>query len=155
MLDKETYFLKKTKLLMLQIFNMVMKTEELALKESTLDTDLSVAELHTLVAIGRHEEKTMSAIASQLLINVSTLSIAISKLERKGYVKRIRNKRDLRVVRIRLTDKGLEALRRHEAFYFDLVEEACGDMDEAEKKIFLQSLENMVGFFEKKLEITE
>ena len=83
MLDKETYYLKKMKLLMLQIFNMVMKTEETALKETASSHNISVSEMHTLVAVGRGEPKTMSTVAGELLINVSTLSIAINKLEKK------------------------------------------------------------------------
>ena len=106
MLDKETYYLKKMKLLMLQIFNMVMKTEETALKETASSHNISVSEMHTLVAVGRG---------------------------------------------IALTSKGRKALEQHERFYFDLVEEACRDMDDREKKIFIQSLENMSQFFSKKL----
>lgn len=151
MLDKETYYLKKMKLLMLQIFNMVMKTEETALKETASSHNISVSEMHTLVAVGRGEPKTMSTVAGELLINVSTLSIAINKLEKKGYVERIRTEADRRVVRIALTSKGRKALEQHERFYFDLVEEACRDMDDREKKIFIQSLENMSQFFSKKL----
>lgn len=151
MLDKETYYLKKMKLLMLQIFNMVVKTEETALKEAANSHNLSVAEMHTLVAVGKHDPDTMTNIASKLLINVSTLSIAINKLEKKGYVERIRTEEDRRVVRIKLTNKGRKALEAHEKFYFDMVEEACGDMDEQEKRIFIQSLENMSEFFMKKL----
>ena len=45
MLDKETYYLKKMKLLMLQIFNMVMKTEETALKETASSHNISVSEM--------------------------------------------------------------------------------------------------------------
>lgn len=151
MLDKETYYLKKMKLLMLQIFNMVVKTEETALKEAANSHNLSVAEMHTLVAVGKHDPDTMTNIASKLLINVSTLSIAINKLEKKGYVERIRTEEDRRVVRIKLTNKGRKALEAHEKFYFNMVEEACGDMDEQEKRIFIQSLENMSEFFMKKL----
>ncbi len=150
-LDKETYYLKKMKTLMLQIFNMVEKTEETALKETANSHNLSVSEMHTLVAIGRHEPKTMSTVAGELLINVSTLSIAINKLEKKGYVERIRTEADRRIVRITLTAKGKKALEQHEKFYYDLVEESCRDMDEQEKKLFIQSLENMSQFFEKKL----
>ena len=155
MLDKETYYLKKTKLLMLQIFNMVMKTEEVAIREAADSQNLSVAEMHTVVAGGRGGGKTMTTIAGELRINVSTLSIAINKLEKKGCVRRIRNEEDRRVVRISLTAKGRRALDQHEKFYFDMVEEACGSMDEQGKRIFIQSLENMAEFFEKKLDSAE
>lgn len=151
MLDKDTYYLKKTKMLMLSIFNMVAKTEELALKETALNQELSVAEAHTLVAIGRHHKKTMSQIAAELLINVSTLSIAVNKLEKKGCARRIKRKDDRRVVEIVLTEKGRKALEEHEKFYYNLVEETISNMDEESKKLFISSLENMASFFENKL----
>ena len=83
MLDKDVYYVKKLKQQMLSIFNMVMKTEEMAMKETAESGELSVSEIHTLVAVGRRAPKTMSTIAQDLLINVSTLSIAINKLEKK------------------------------------------------------------------------
>ena len=116
MLDKDVYYVKKLKQQMLSIFNMVMKTEELAMKETADSGELSVSEIHTLVAVGRHTPKTMSTIAQDLLINVSTLSIAINKLEKKGFVVRIRDDADRSIVRISLTEKGRAALERHEQF---------------------------------------
>ena len=78
------YYVKKLKKQLLSMLNMVIKTEEHAMRESAEDSELSVSEMHTLVAVGRKSPKTMSSIAQELLINVSTLSIAINKLEKKG-----------------------------------------------------------------------
>ena len=139
------------KLLMLHTFNMIMKTEEAALKETDLSDDLSPSEMHTLVAIGRHAPKTMSTVAAELLINVSTLSIGVNKLVKKGFVQRIRTEEDRRVVMISLTEKGIRALEQHEKFYFDMVEHASAGMSDEEKQLFIQSLENIYGFFERKL----
>ena len=52
MLDKDVYYVKKLKQQMLSIFNMVMKTEEMAMKETAESGELSVSEIHTLVARG-------------------------------------------------------------------------------------------------------
>ena len=67
MLDKDVYYVKKLKQQMLSIFNMVMKTEEMAMKETAESGELSVSEIHTLVAVGRRAPKTMSTIAQDLL----------------------------------------------------------------------------------------
>lgn len=152
MLDKDTYYLKKTKVIMLHIFNMVLKAEELALKDMASQENLSVAEMHTLVAVGRHHAKTISEIARELLVNVSTLSISVNKLQKKGYVQRLHMDEDRRLVRIALTDQGREALAHHEEFYFNLVKGAVGDLTEPEKKLLIQSLENLQTFFEQKIE---
>ncbi len=151
MLDKDMYYVKKLKKQLLNIFNMVLKTEEQAMRETAESSELSVSEIHTLVAVGRRLPKTMSTIAQELLINVSTLSIAVNKLEKKGFVKRIRDDDDRRIVRISLTEKGREALERHELFYFRVVDEALRDMDNEQKRLLVRSLDHMLEFFSSQL----
>lgn len=151
MLDKETYYKKKLKTLLLYTFNMVVKTEETFMRVTSQNNDLSVAEIHTLVAVGRKQPKTMSEIAAELLINVSTLSISIKKLESRGFVRRLRAPEDRRIVRIELTAKGRKALEDHEKFYYDLVDEAIRDMSEEEKQIYIQATEHLMDYFENKL----
>ena len=140
MIDKETYYKKKMKTVMLNTVNMVTKTEEAIIRRTSVNKDLSVAEIHTLVAVGRHQPKTMGDIARELLINVSTLSIAIKKLEKKGFV-----------VRIELTERGDEALAYHEKFYFELASEVMANMNDAEKRAHLKIMERFMKFFENKL----
>ena len=122
------------------------------MKETAENNELSVSEIHTLVAVGRHAPKTMSTIAQDLLINVSTLSIAINKLEKKGFVTRIRDDADRRIVRIVLTEKGKHALERHEQFYYSVVDEAIRDMDRSQKRILVNSMGNMVDFFSSRID---
>ncbi len=151
MLDKDMYYIKKLKNQLIHIFNMVMKTEEQAVKEMAQADELSVSEIHTLVAVGRKEPKTMGTIAQDLLINVSTLSIAVSKLEGKGFVRRIRDDADRRIVRIVLTKKGREALDVHERFYYRIVDAAIRDMDQEEKRVLIRSMDHLLSFFESQI----
>ena len=143
MIDKETYFLKKIKSQFLKIFLLVQKSEESAIRELKTGSDLSVSEMHTLVAIGRQQPKPMSDVAAELMISVSTLSIAISKLESRGYVRRVKSESDRRVVRIALSAKGRHALDEHEQFYFDLISAYVKDMSEQEKKEAIQTLSHI------------
>ncbi len=143
MLDKESYYLKKMKTQILRIFLLVSKSEDLSLKSLSTGSDLSAAEMHTLVVIGRSSAKTMSEIAQELLINVSTLSIAINKLEKKGYVRRIKNETDRRVVRIVLSAKGKRALSEHESFYYDIIREISSHMSDAEKREYIRMLSGL------------
>lgn len=143
MIDKETYFLKKLKSQFLKIFLLVQKSEEMAIKELKNGSDLSVSEMHTLVAIGRQQPKPMSDVAAELMISVSTLSIAISKLEGRGYVSRMKNESDRRVVRIALTEKGRQALDEHEQFYFDVIGAYMQGMTAQEKKEAVRTLSHI------------
>ena len=155
MIDKETYFLKKIKSQFLNIFLLVQKSEDMAIKELKTGSDLSVSEMHTLVAIGRKNPKPMFEVAAELLISVSTLSIAVSKLESRGYVRRIKSDTDRRIVKVALTAKGRRALEEHEQFYFDLIEAYMRDMTEEEKKVTVHTLSHIQNLLISQLENRE
>lgn len=143
MIDKETYFLKKMKSQILKIFLLVEKSEETVIKDMKTGSDLSVSEMHTLMAIGRKQPKPMSEVAADLMVSVSTLSIAISKLEKRNYVRRVRNNSDRRVVKVGLTARGKRAVDEHEQFYFKIIGEYIHDMDETEKKETVRTLDHI------------
>ena len=91
--------------LLVQLFNDILHIEENSLKNIDL-IDLSMTEIHTIEAIGIKDAKTMGEIAHDLRITVGTLSAAITKLIKKGYVERKRTEEDRRVVLVSLTSKG-------------------------------------------------
>ncbi|HCQ89085.1 MAG TPA: MarR family transcriptional regulator, partial [Clostridium sp.] len=106
--------------LLVQTFNDILKIEQKALAESVLK-DLSITETHTIEAIGMYEVKTMSEVAQSLKITVGTLTTAINKLVKKGYVERNRCEEDRRSVKIKLTRKGKLAYRIHEKFHHEMI----------------------------------
>ena len=64
-------------------FNAVLRIEEQSIS-SRLTQGLTIAELHTLVAIGLHEKNPMKVVAKRLNIRMASLTAAINKLEAKG-----------------------------------------------------------------------
>lgn len=102
--------------------------------------------MHTIEAIGLHNERTSSEVAKRLSITVGTLTVAINNLVKKGYVERIRSKDDRRVVRLKLTNRGRLFYRVHQHFHKKMVEAALTDMNEAEKKAVVKGLKNLHEF---------
>ena len=96
--------------LLVDLFNDILKIEASVLKEGEFN-DLSVTEMHIIEAIGLDREMTMTEVARDLEITVGTLTTAINRLIKKEYVERRRIEEDRRVVLIKLTEKGDEALR--------------------------------------------
>lgn len=129
------------------LFNTVLKMEETALKE-TGETDLSVKEIHTLASLDVRKSKTMSEAAADLRISMGTLTVSINKLVKKGYVERLRTERDRRIVRIKLTDKGQEAIRAHEEFHEQMIGKAVSALSDKEMERFIISLEGINKFLE-------
>ena len=74
---------KKVNDILVNLFNLVLELEEKAVTESSFK-DLSITEVHTLVAIGKGRPRTMTHVANLLSISVSTLTTAVNKLVKKG-----------------------------------------------------------------------
>ena len=138
--------------LLVQLFNDILQIEETSLKNGVI-SDLSITEIHTIEAIGMYTEKTMSEVAQSLKITVGTLTTAINKLIKKGYVERKRIEEDRRVVLIKLTKQGKLAFRIHAKFHEDLVNNSIEGLDDKEEEILISSLKKINLFFQEKYEL--
>jgi len=130
---------------LLRIFDNVLLTEEKALSKGYF-ADLSIAELHTLEAIGPYEARAMSETASRLGITTGTLTVAIDRLVRKGYVERNRDTKDRRVVRINLTRRGKLAYRMHSKFHTLLVRRIMEPLDPQKQEMLAEMVMNIDQF---------
>ncbi|MGI6204424.1 MAG: nitronate monooxygenase [Anaerovoracaceae bacterium] len=138
--------------LLVNIFNVVLKMEEKALMSSSTH-DLSLNEMHTLAAIGSEplsgrgaRPKTMTQVAAMLKIKVSTLTTSVNRLVRKGYVSRSRAQRDGRIVLLRLTKAGRDAVEEHRAYHKKFIAETLALLDPQEQELLARSLERINEF---------
>lgn len=130
---------------LLRIFDNVLLTEEKALSKGYF-SDLSIAELHTIEAIGPYEARAMSETANRLGITTGTLTVAIDRLVRKGYVERNRDTKDRRVVRIHLTRRGKLAFRMHSKFHTLLVKRIMEPLNPEKQEILAEMVMNIDRF---------
>ena len=138
--------------LLVETFNDILQIEQKALKEGILK-DLSITEIHTIDAIGMYEYRTMTEVAQELKITLGTLTAAINKLLRKGYVDRKRGEEDRRSVMIALTRKGKLAFRIHDQFHSEMVKATIDGLNEEEEEILIKSLEKLNIFFKEKYKL--
>lgn len=136
---------KQVNQVMLDIFDRILVTEEKALSRGYFH-DLSVAEMHTLEGIGLYSSRTMSETAATLEVTTGTLTVAIDRLVRKGYVERHRDLHDRRVVRIQLTRKGKLAYRMHNKYHTLLVDRIVSPLDEDQRQVLLNTLTGIYDF---------
>ena len=134
-------FLEINKILV-EIYDDVNHIEEYSIKNGEFK-DLSITEIHTIEAVGLYGSRTMSEIASRLEITMGTLTTAIDKLIKKGYVERSRSNIDRRIVNVRLTNRGKLAYRIHEKFHLDMVRAIMDDFSEEEEEILLSALRKL------------
>lgn len=74
---------------------------------------------------------------------MGTLTTAIDKLIKKGYVERFRSDVDRRIVNVKLTNRGKLAYRIHEKFHLDMVKSIMDDFSEEEEDILLSALRKL------------
>lgn len=128
--------------LLVEVYDDVNRIEEFSIKQGAF-SDISITEIHTIEAVGLYGSKTMSEIASQLEITMGTLTIAIDKLIKKGYVERRRSDTDRRIVNVCLTKRGKLAYRIHEKFHMDMVKAIMSDFSHEEEEVLLAALKKL------------
>lgn len=137
--------------LMSTTFNSVTRIEERSLSNRLLK-DLTIAEIHTLAAIGLRDSVPMKVIASKLGVTLATVNAAINKLEQKGRVTRARSDQDRRQVLVSLTSSGRKAVRVHDAFHRKMVERALDGLTQEEEAALVKALVNVKAFFDEECE---
>jgi DNA-binding MarR family transcriptional regulator len=84
----------------------LMQAGELFTKELNKTYQVSVPQLHCLLALHEHGPLPPSQIARHIMVKSSTVTGIIDRLEQKGFVERLRNSPDRRVITIQLTEAG-------------------------------------------------
>ena len=128
--------------ILVEVYDDVNRIEEYSIKKGAF-SDLSITEIHTIEAVGLYGAKTMSEVASKLEITMGTLTTAVDKLIKKGYLERSRSNTDRRIVNINLTNRGKLAYRIHEKFHLDMVKAIMMDFNPQEEEILLSALSKL------------
>jgi MarR family 2-MHQ and catechol resistance regulon transcriptional repressor len=76
--------------------------------------DISVTQCYALQSLERGGAMTLTALASDLMLDKSTASRVVETLERKGYVRRAVHPEDARAMSIEMTPKGRGLCQRIE-----------------------------------------
>ena len=125
--------------MLVKLFNHVMDMEGRAVITEEFK-DITNNDMHIIEAIGIEAPRNMSVIAQKLNVTVSTLTINMNGLEKKGYICRERSQKDKRVVYVTLTDKGRKAFYHHRDFHKKMIKAIVKDLSEQEMETLTASL---------------
>ena len=137
--------LKQINELLVIVYNDIIDLEEKQLKAENF-SDLSIKEIHTIDKIGMYKKKTATDVAKELSVTLGTLTTAIDKLVKKGYVERLRSEDDKRVVKLGLTKKGRLVYRAHESFHHKMINQVIEGMNDDEVSALTSGLKNLHSF---------
>ena len=121
---------------LVSIFHHILHMEERSLREP----GISLREIHVIEAVCQAPDPRMTALAQALHITAGSLSVAVTTLERKGYLLREQAIDDRRVIYVRPTEKALRVYEKHRAFHWKMAEAAMGFLDENQLAILMEAL---------------
>lgn len=132
--------------LLTSAFDLVVKVEQTTF-QGTRYSDLTVAEIHAIEAIGQGE-RTMGEAAARLGVTQATLNASVGRLCAKGYAERRRTEEDRRLVLVSLTRPGKVVYRLHERFHDKLIARMTEGFSGAERALLEKALCKIHGFIE-------
>ena len=125
--------------LLVNTYQNVAKVESCML--TSQQNDLSIAELHILECVGR---------AQAMEITLPTVTVAVKRLEKKGYVVKNKDENDGRVTRVALTARGRKMDAAHRYFHENMVRSITREMSEAEVEELVRILSKLNRYLERK-----
>lgn len=146
--------------LIVETFRSINKMEEQTIRRFT-KINLSISELHLIEAAARGGEqgRSISDLATDQDITLPSVTVAINKLAKKGYVDKVRSESDGRVVYVKLTRQGRKVNSGHRYFHKNLARSVATELTGVEKEALMKGLAKMNDYFvarnetlEKKLE---
>src|SRR5699024_2320188 len=132
---------------MKRVYAGIVWIEENELRKSSFN-DLSIKEIHAIIAITMYDHQTASEVARKLHVAPGTLTTTVDRIVKKRYVQRIRGKDDRRTIRFGLTKKGRLVHRDHDAFHREMVRSFLKDLDPAEVKTIEKAIRKLEAFLE-------
>ena len=133
-------------------YRSILRVEENILKRSD-QTDLSISEIHMLEAVGKGKDRrrTISELAEVLNITLPSVTVAINKLMKKGYVEKVRGEEDGRIVYVFLTRQGRRIDSAHRYFHESMVRSIIRDMTESEMQALYKGVMKLDTFLKEQL----
>ena len=154
MCDTKKNFEKILNELLVDTFNSILKYEGLCLKH-VYNVPVTVSEAHMIESIGTEGESTISELAVLLGITPPTATVAVKKLEHKGFLTRVRDESDGRRSFLRLTESGIRVNKAHNLFHRQLVHNISGQFNDVEKEVLLVAIQKISQFFKKQVNLNE
>jgi len=135
--------------LIVYTFHSILRVEERVLQESG-STDLTMSEMHLIEAVSllQHAKATVSDLAAYLQVTLPSVTVAVNKLQAKGYLAKVRATSDARKVYVALTDLGEAVNEYHTLFHRRMVAAISRNFTPQEKGVLLQGVVKLSEFFE-------
>jgi DNA-binding MarR family transcriptional regulator len=127
------------------------RLEGLGLRDAPLaDADLSMPQLAVLMSVGRNPGIGVGELAEALGVTTPTVSVALRKLEKQGWLRREADPEDRRAARIHLTQKATGLAQKVNTFQRKRIDEFMDALSASEQDQLVNLLEKSINHLESK-----
>lgn len=134
-------------------FRSLQQTYNAVIQKTLMKYGLYPGQPQMLFAIQELKSPTQNELAEKLCVSKASAGVSLQRLSKAGFVKRIRDKKDTRCIRIALTEKGLEYARwcaiDYEMIYTTLLESFTGDERNRALSVLSQMNKSLSGLKER------
>ncbi len=119
--------------------------------------ELSISEMHMLEAVGENKDEgiPLFELAQALRISAPTVTVAINKLQKKGYVEKSKSETDKRSVIVKLSRMGKKMNAAHRYFHEQMVRDIDRLLLPPEREGLLRGIVALNRFFDDAFEEVE
>ncbi len=104
---------------------------------------LSYEGIFLLQFLRRHSQVSMSEVSQEMKIPISTATRVVDRLEKKGFVSRKRDEKDMRIMRLHLEPEGDEVVKEIEMHTYQVLLENLKNFNEHDFKSFVKTALNI------------
>ena len=129
------------------IFSMIREIShkiDLLLQDTANSLDLTPLQLKIIIALySADEDVSIGNLGRAIGVTGGNISNICKKLEKKGFVDRIRSEEDERVVNVRLTEKGIAASKDLGEYFYKIREEFPDDAVDVNLETIVEELKEL------------
>lgn len=109
----------------------------------------TTTQCHVLLELKKFNNLTMNELSERMNLNTSTMTRIINNLVRDGYVQRLKDEWDRRIVKVKLTEEGINGAQSLEESIMDYYREIVSNLPHGRVEEVLRSVELLVVAFDK------
>jgi MarR family transcriptional regulator, organic hydroperoxide resistance regulator len=126
-----------------ELLHAVGATTKRQAREVMAAYDITPPQCEALLVLKEFGGLAMGELCSKVGSACSTATDLIDRMERNGYVERVRDTADRRVIRLRITVKGEEVIEKVQSASRSNLANQLTSMDQADKERLIQALEQL------------
>ncbi len=109
----------------------------------------TTSQCYVLLELKNTDSLTMNELSEKMNLNTSTMTRIINNLVRDGYVQRLKDESDRRIVITKLTEEGLKAAKNLDESIMNYYRKIIENLPEGQIEEVLRSVELLIEAFEK------